>query len=491
MAKDLQVRIIGDASSYQRALQKSQGMTSKFGAVAKGALIGGAAAGVYALGKAAKIGWDEYNQGAKVAAQTNAVIKSTGGAANVTAKHVEDLGKSLMNLSGVDDETIKSGENILLTFKGIRNEAGKNNDIFDQTTKASLDMATALGMDTPSAAMALGKALNAPADGLSKLTRMGVTFTDKQKEMITTLSENGKTMQAQKIILGELRSEFGGSAKAAGQTLGGQINILHERFNNFLGDLVAKAIPYLQRFAKWVIPEVTKASKELTDFWNTQLGPTVRSVIATGRRLWDKYGEDITRIFHDIVRNIRNALKVVLAVVRLFAAILRGDWREAWNALKDIVVNVLHLITGVLRGWKDIVLAIAKGIGGALKDGIVAGARGLAGIVSSLARGAINAVIRAFNNLLSFTVHVPSILPGPSSYTVDFPDIPEVATGGYVNRSGLAVIHRGETVVPAFGGMSPRGGNVQVIVLGGDRGAIEWLRSLDARSGRRSGRGVL
>ena len=45
-----------------------------------------------------------------------------------------------MKKSGVDDEAIQSGENLLLTFTNIRNEAGKGNDVFDQTTKAALDM---------------------------------------------------------------------------------------------------------------------------------------------------------------------------------------------------------------------------------------------------------------------------------------------------------------------------------------------------------------
>ena len=42
--------------------------------------------------------------------------------------------------SGIDDEAIKSGENLLLTFKNVHNEVGKGNDVFDQATTAALDM---------------------------------------------------------------------------------------------------------------------------------------------------------------------------------------------------------------------------------------------------------------------------------------------------------------------------------------------------------------
>ena len=104
-----------------------------------GALAAGAA-GVGALVATVKIGIGEFAQAQKVAAQTNAVIKSTGGVAKVSADHVDDLAGKLMKKSGVDDEAIASGENLLLTFTNIRNEVGKGNDIFDQTTKAALDM---------------------------------------------------------------------------------------------------------------------------------------------------------------------------------------------------------------------------------------------------------------------------------------------------------------------------------------------------------------
>ena len=50
-----------------------------------------------------------------------------------------------MKKTGVDDEAIPSGENLLLTFTNIRNEAGKGNDVFDQATTATLDLSVALG----------------------------------------------------------------------------------------------------------------------------------------------------------------------------------------------------------------------------------------------------------------------------------------------------------------------------------------------------------
>ena len=99
-----------------------------------GALAAGAAV-AYGLGKVAKIGWDEFNAGQKEAAQTAAVLESTGGIANVTAQHVEDLSRMMLRQTGIDDELLHSSQNVLLTFTHLRNEVGKGNDIFDQAAE--------------------------------------------------------------------------------------------------------------------------------------------------------------------------------------------------------------------------------------------------------------------------------------------------------------------------------------------------------------------
>src|SRR5262249_32647436 len=80
----------------------------------------------------------------KVAAQTAAVIKSTGGAAHVSARQVSELATSLEKKLAIDDEVIKAGSNMLLTFTNIRNEQGKGNKIFDQATSVLTDMTAAL-----------------------------------------------------------------------------------------------------------------------------------------------------------------------------------------------------------------------------------------------------------------------------------------------------------------------------------------------------------
>src|SRR3954464_1574306 len=167
------------------------------------ASVGAGLVGAAGLASFFKSSMAEAEEAQKVAGQTAAVIASTGSAANVSAKHVDDLANSISKYAGIDDEAIASGENMLLTFTNVRNEVGKGNDVFDQATKAAVDMSVAMGTDLQGAAKQLGIALNDPVKGMSKLQKAGVTFTDQQKTQVAQMVENNNTIGAQKLILGE------------------------------------------------------------------------------------------------------------------------------------------------------------------------------------------------------------------------------------------------------------------------------------------------
>ena len=250
-----------DTSGLSRGLSQGTSGLRKFGKMA--AIVGGAAA-LGGLVATLKTGVDEFMGAQKVLAQTGAVLKSTGGAANVTSKQITTMSESLMKLSGVDDEAIQSGQNLLLTFTKIRNETGKGNNIFDQATLAMTNLSVAMGKDLSSSAILVGKALNDPVKGVGALSRAGVQFTASQKDTIKALVDSGNVMGAQKMILKELETQFGGSAKAAGQTLPGQLNILKETFRNTAAELVTVFIPYLSRATKSLLDFVREFSAQPT-----------------------------------------------------------------------------------------------------------------------------------------------------------------------------------------------------------------------------------
>lgn len=240
-----------DDTKFKQGLGQAKGDVQGLGGhmhaaagASKGLLVGlaGLTAGAVAFGG---LSLKAFTESQDSIAQLDAVLKSTGKAAGVTKDQALGLASSLQSVTKFSDEAILGGENMLLTFTKI----GK--DIFPEATETMLNMSQALGQDVKASAIQLGKALNDPIQGVTALRRVGVTFNDEQQKVIQTMVESGDLMGAQKLILKELQTEFGGSARAAGKTFAGQMIILKNTFGDameaigqgisqFLGPLIDK-----------------------------------------------------------------------------------------------------------------------------------------------------------------------------------------------------------------------------------------------------------
>jgi hypothetical protein len=226
-----------------------QGLTGmNLATIGTAAVVGGLAAGL-------KFAVSQAMEAEAAMAQTESAIKATGGAAGLTAVQVANMAGELSEMTGLADDVIQSGQNMLLTFKNIKG------DTFERTTKAMTDMAVAMnggnleGIDLKNTAIQLGKALNDPLQGLTALSRVGVTFTEGQKNAIKAMVEMGDVAGAQALILAELESEFGGAAEAAGNTAAGQF----AKLKNEAGELG-------EEIGTVLIPSLTDAAVAGTDF---------------------------------------------------------------------------------------------------------------------------------------------------------------------------------------------------------------------------------
>jgi 3D (Asp-Asp-Asp) domain-containing protein len=286
----------------------------------------GATAGVTALAGAGVFLIKQFEDSRKVSKQTAAVLRSTGHEANVSAKHVSSLATALSKKSGMDDEAIQSGENLLLTFTKIRNETGKGNKIFDQSTRIITDMSAALGQDMKSSAIQVGKALNDPIKGVTALQRVGVSFTEDQKKQIKTLEETGHHLQAQKLILHELNTEFAGSAKAQATPF----MKLKVTLGNLAETLGGKLAPYAEI-----------AARKLNKFVNEMMAGT-----GEGGRFVDKMREiglQVKDIAQKIVTDLKPVVQWFLNHPQMAAVALGG-----WASYKVGALGAISSIAGAL-----------------------------------------------------------------------------------------------------------------------------------------------
>jgi tail length tape measure protein len=330
--------------------------------------------------------FEAFSESAKVQAQTQAVLKSTGEAANVTAGHVSNLATTVSNYAGVDDEAIQSAENLLLTFTNVRNETGKGNAIFDRGTKILADMSQALGTDVTQSAIQLGKALNDPIKGVTALRRVGVDFNDQQITTIKRLVGTGRTMDAQKLILRELTKEFGGSAKAFGDSAAGGAAKAKISIENAMEDIGKAIAPAVEWFAK-LFATMGAWFQNLSGPWKTAivvilailaaLGPTLM-IIGTAMTALQpialKFGLSMTAAFGWVA-----LIALAVAAVIALTVVIIKNWStiksfaiKVWNAVKNAVVAAwdwvvraskvaLRVILGIATmGMSEVVRAIIK-----------------------------------------------------------------------------------------------------------------------------------
>lgn len=302
----------------------------------------------------------------KANAQTAAVLASTGGVAGVTAGSVRDLAASLEQVSGVDEIAIQSAENLLLTFTKI------GQDIFPQATATILDMSVALGEDMNAAAIQVGKALQDPIQGVTALRRVGVNFSEAQQEVLKNLVETGQAAKAQQLILAELNTEFGGSAKAAEDAAGG-VHRAKDEMEDAARNLAAQVIPALQGFEsgmfragaaaltnKYFINALTKALGAVADGfadWKRGIWPTIDGFVQLFRNMVEFVVSHKSTMIAAIAAiglaivvafGPLGAVAEALVLVPLLVGKMHDEWNDAANGIISAVEGMVNAIVNGL-----------------------------------------------------------------------------------------------------------------------------------------------
>lgn len=335
------IRFTGDASSVESAADQASkavgGLESTaktagkgfdvLGEIATGAMrrIGEAAinavgTGLSMIGNVIGDSIKEATEFQNVFAQTQAVIESTGMAAGFTAEEMAGLASDLSAASGMSlfsDDAILGATNVLATFKEIQGVQ------FENATAAILDMSQAMGMDLQSATVQVGKALNDPIGGISALSRVGVQFTEDQKAMIEEMVALGDVAGAQELILGELNSQFGGSAAAAVDTYAGRMKVLEEQFNDVkqgVGEALLPILSELGRFAiAYVVPAVEKMATAFTTWLASVDWVGLMSLFET---IFETISNAITSVDWDgIFASISTAIETVMTTFQTLRAV--------------------------------------------------------------------------------------------------------------------------------------------------------------------------
>jgi len=440
-------------------LGKSAKKLAKIGAAAFAAV----GAGALVMGKKLiEAGERATTSNARIEQITKSMGQFEGATDQVTNRLVK-LAEKTARLTGVDQNLIKEGQALLLTFKSVSADADKVGGVFDRATKAAIDLAAAGFGSVETNAIQLGKALEDPIKGLAALGKSGVTFTAEQKELIKTLVETGDVAQAQEIILKAVEMQVGGTAEATAsasdkmkvawsqlqEQLGQRLLPVFEKFSLFVID---KLLPNMEIIYNKAAPYVLEAFRKISD-WIKNTGIPAFSALV------DYIKKEIAPKLEETFKHLK---AIGTYVTESLAPIIKDILVGAFKGLGDSVPTLLNALNKVLT--------MLEAIAGAANATLDA----LDRVTAGKARAAIGGAIG-------------KALLGPLG------SIPGLADGGIVTRPTLAMIGEGgqsEAVIPLdkLGRMG--GGNTTININGGlassaDIGAavVNAIRAFNRQNG--------
>lgn len=261
----ISAKITADSTGFEKGIKSAEKSLDGFSKEIKG--VAAALGSLFATAQIAKFAKQSVSliqQQEKELKLLNTTLKTTGASAWTTSKQLVEMAQSFEKHSNYSQEEIMRMQTVLLGFKSV------TGDVFESASQEIINMATVMGMDLVSAVQTVGKALDDPIKGLGSLSRQGFVFDETQKAMLADMVAVGDKAGAQKIILEELATTYGGAGEA-GQDAFKKLDIAMGNMQKSIGSVL--------------LPSVTNLAESVTelldDFANLDKGTQTFIVTST------------------------------------------------------------------------------------------------------------------------------------------------------------------------------------------------------------------
>lgn len=177
--------------------------------------------------------------------------------------------------------------------------------------------------------------------------------------------------------------------------------------------------PLVDNFLDFVGVLITGALDIYNDFINPignwfveKFGPPIAKVIGS-------VIESVGTLVNGVIDSVNHIITALKGIVDFVAGIFTGDWRRAWNGIKDIFSGIWNALVDIAKAPINMIIDLVNGLIGSIEDGL-------------------NWIIDGINTL-SFDIPdwVPDWAGGGETFgfdipNIDLPEIPRLATGTVV-----------------------------------------------------------
>lgn len=290
--------------------------------------------------------------------QLDATIENLGDRANLTAGELQNLAVSISADTLLSASDVRSASAALLQFGGIaRNQ-------FEEVIKSAQGMATVLRGDVTSNVRLLGRAIEDPERGLTRLRSAGVTLTDAFEDQIKTLVAQGQRYKATSLLL-ERMNGLQAAGENESKSLAGAYDAVTDNLQNMFEQLFigTGAIDEAEK-------GVRRVAAAINDFASSDDAAMIGQMFKQAARLFGTGAalmiENIDKIMLAVVAlSIGQIPKLIMAMARLSTTIPGVSSAMAVANQRIIAVGVSSTRTGAAVAGMSRALGFLSGpVGG-------------------------------------------------------------------------------------------------------------------------------
>ncbi|NMD69611.1 tape measure protein [Bacillus sp. DNRA2] len=144
----------------------------------------------------------------------------------------------------------------------------------------------------------------------------------------------------------------------------GVVTSVMSEVSGFIGDQLAK----IKAFWDENGAQITQAAQNVWSFISGYLSQIMQNITAIFQIAWPIIS-GIVQIAWGLIKNIvSTAIDVILGWIKFFSQVFTGDWRGAFDTVKQIATDIMNGITGIFEGidllqiGKDIINGLLKGL---------------------------------------------------------------------------------------------------------------------------------
>lgn len=210
---DLLGKTTAETTNETEKLSRSQD-TGTSTAKSLAASVSAVAAKYLALGVAVRTAYSFIRQGVLDAEKENqslaalqATLSATGRSAEISVGRIDAAASRMEDSFNADKQAIMDASAELAIMQNV------SSDLFERIIEDSTDLSYILRSDVGSAISTIGRVLEDPISGMSRLERSGIFISESTRKQIEMLIEQNRLYDAQVLILEEIEQRVGGTAE--------------------------------------------------------------------------------------------------------------------------------------------------------------------------------------------------------------------------------------------------------------------------------------